>query len=80
MRKPKQSSGKTIFEQVPIELARTIARRETGATAAGLVSCSVCGNPVELEQCKINENGKAVHDICYLTTIQTRQSTGVSAP
>lgn len=78
MRKPKKSIGKTIFEQVPIALAKTIARRESGATAAGLASCALCGNPVELERCKINEDGKAVHDICYLTIVQRRQPTAAS--
>jgi len=79
MPKSRQSSVKMIYEQVPVELVKIIARRETNASTAGLASCAVCGNPVKLEQCKINEYGKAVHETCYLTSIKKRRPTGAGA-
>lgn len=31
--------------------------------------CWVCGAPVSLEECKIDEHGEAVHEKCYVTMI-----------
>ena len=28
--------------------------------------CAICGKPVPLENCKFDENGKAVHEDCYV--------------
>jgi hypothetical protein len=28
--------------------------------------CAICGKPVSLESCKFDENGKAVHEDCYV--------------
>jgi len=28
--------------------------------------CAICGKPVPLESCKFDENGKAVHEDCYV--------------
>jgi len=53
--------SKTHFEQVPLELARKAAEAVTSA----LISCAICGKPVVLEKCKIDEKGLAVHENCY---------------
>ena len=34
--------------------------------------CSICYTPVELENCKIDENGRAVHSDCYDKRVQHR--------
>jgi hypothetical protein len=35
--------------------------------------CWVCGNPIDLKNCKIDEQGLAVHPWCYLRLIVTNQ-------
>jgi hypothetical protein len=66
MSKRKTHSRKTSFEQIPITVAKKIAEDELNRFS-GQVLCSLCGDPVRLENCKIDEYGKAVHDHCYLT-------------
>jgi hypothetical protein len=29
-------------------------------------TCALCNDPVELETCKTDESGKAIHEECYL--------------
>ena len=60
---------KTSFEQVPVEFALKVAEREMMAATAMPTSCAVCGNPVDLENCKTDERGKAVHQKCYVARI-----------
>jgi hypothetical protein len=31
--------------------------------------CAICKNPVNLEQSKADEHGKAVHEVCYVAKI-----------
>jgi hypothetical protein len=33
--------------------------------------CWTCGTPVSLETCKIDQRGKAVHELCYVAKIIT---------
>jgi hypothetical protein len=56
----------THFEQVPLSVVKKIAREKALSSASNLVACVICGAPVELEHCKINENGRAVHEKCYV--------------
>lgn len=63
--------GKTYFEQVPLELAKQVALREdAGLSSARPVLCVICGVPTELERCKIDEAGEAVHDKCYFAKVK----------
>jgi hypothetical protein len=55
----------TIFEQVPIDIVRKIAIRDAGHWITDLASCAICGRAVELECCKTDEHGEAVHEKCY---------------
>jgi hypothetical protein len=57
---------KTHFEQVPVAVAKQVAEQELHAIASGLVSCVICGAPVQLEDCNIDEIGRAVHGKCYI--------------
>ena len=59
----------TYFEQVPIELALRVARQEARKSATRLVSCAICKMPVELECCKIDEDGEPVHESCYIAKL-----------
>lgn len=34
-----------------------------------VISCHICGRPVQLEKAVSNETGKAVHSECYLRSI-----------
>jgi hypothetical protein len=60
------------FEDVPVEIARDVARRErkekTNAHARANV-CRICGEEVQLEQCKIDEDGGPVHGDCYVKKV-----------
>jgi hypothetical protein len=37
--------------------------------------CFICHTPVELEISKTDENGRAVHERCYLRRLRQRQAT-----
>ena len=41
------------------------------------VSCQLCHKPVKLENARVNELGKAVHEECY---VQALQMAGPSNP
>jgi hypothetical protein len=36
--------------------------------------CWICGKAVLLEVCKIDEQGRAVHETCYLTSVLPDQA------
>ena len=64
---PKQ---KTYFEQIPLNLvlkALHIAQTHS-------VSCAVCGKPVDLQTCKVDEDGTAIHDACYFERVSRTKS------
>jgi hypothetical protein len=61
---------KTFFEQVPLEIAKK-AIREYGPGAPPIV-CGLCAKSIALENCKIDENGRAVHEDCYFYTLSSR--------
>jgi len=33
-------------------------------------ACWICGNPVALEECKTDEDGQAVHELCYVEKVK----------
>ena len=69
--------AKTYFDQVPLSVAKDVAIREdAGLSNPRVVLCVICGAPIELEQCKIDEKGEAVHDKCYLAKVKPRASFG----
>lgn len=57
--------SKTHFEQVPLDVVKRIAKDGT----SGPVLCALCGYSVVLEKCKIDENGMAVHQDCYVRKV-----------
>jgi hypothetical protein len=61
----------TYFEQVPLAVAIQVAQAEARSSNNGMARCAICGAPIELERCKIDEDGDAVHDKCYLTKINS---------
>lgn len=61
--------AKTHFEMVPVAIAKQVGRATAGSAAGGPVLCAICETQVLLEQCKINENGEAVHDRCYVAKV-----------
>lgn len=40
------------------------------AFMASSVRCKLCNEPMMLENARIDESGKAVHEDCYLKTLQ----------
>ena len=69
--------AKHYFEQVPLALAKQIAVREdAGLPNPQLVLCAICGTMIELEHCKIDEKGDAVHDKCYFAKVKPRPKFG----
>jgi hypothetical protein len=59
---------KTHFEQVPISLVAKVATQSSELEQPPVV-CSICSQNVMLEQCKIDEHGKPVHENCYVTKL-----------
>ena len=55
------------FEQVPLAVAKRAAAREKISSQS--VSCVICRKPVNLEDCKIDYDGSAVHEKCYVDKI-----------
>lgn len=63
--------ARTYFEQVPLELAKQVSLQEgAGVSGRRPVACAICGVSIELEHCKINEDGEAVHDNCYFAKVK----------
>ena len=61
---------KRYFEQVPLSVVkRKIAMNDDVMARTGSILCVICDAPVKLEHCKIDEDGEAVHDKCYLSKI-----------
>ena len=63
MQKPR-----THFEMVPVAVAKRGAATE-GRKRANSVPCVICSSPVTLESCKIDEEGDAVHEKCYVARV-----------
>lgn len=42
--------------------------------------CWVCGAPVSLEECKVDEHGEVVHETCYVTKVARSKIVPVPAP
>jgi hypothetical protein len=40
-----------------------------------LPKCSICNEPVELETAKTDEDGKAVHEDCYIRRARLKEIT-----
>jgi hypothetical protein len=59
------------FESVPVEVARSVAQREKMMTLARTSVCAICEEHVNLEQCKVDENGDPVHGECYVKKVQS---------
>ena len=57
--------SKTHFEQVPLDVVKKAATDGVPAP----VRCALCGKPVVLEKCKIDEAGLAVHQDCYVRKV-----------
>ena len=65
----------TYFEQVPVAQVKAVAH-EILRPPAGFAFCAICDETVELERCKTDEDGDAVHEDCYVSKLaQTSRST-----
>jgi hypothetical protein len=61
------------FEDVPVEIARNVARRERKTKLnrhTRTSMCAICGEAVKLEHCKVDESGFAVHGDCYVKKVR----------
>ena len=47
---------------------------DTSAHPVWVPTCALCNSPVQLETCKTDERGSAVHDECYFRKIRSTQS------
>jgi hypothetical protein len=48
---------------------------QLGLDASGLPRCLLCGKPVSLDTSKTDENGKAIHEECYVLRMRLRRAT-----
>jgi hypothetical protein len=39
-----------------------------------LIKCAICGKPISLEQSKVSEDGKPVHEQCYLAKVRLEKA------
>lgn len=67
--KTNSMKSRTYFEQVPIAVAKQIAREEASTVLPVRPSCWICSIPVRLERCKIDEYGRAVHETCHVSRL-----------
>lgn len=56
---------KTYFEQIPLNAALKAAEQ----VQMRPVPCAICGKPVALENCNIDEEGIPVHAACYFRKV-----------
>ena len=35
-----------------------------------LIKCTFCGKPISLEESKVSENGKPIHEECYIARLK----------
>ena len=38
--------------------------------------CPICDKPCELTSCKIDEDGRAIHECCYLLKLSQKPTSG----
>jgi hypothetical protein len=48
---------------------------QLGLDSSGLPRCLLCGKPVPLDTSKTDENGKDVHEECYVLRMRLRRAT-----
>ena len=60
---------KTYFEQVPLAVVKKAVGLEILPSHSDLACCVICNEPVELERCKTDEGGDAVHEHCYVSKV-----------
>lgn len=48
---------------------------QLASSHSALIRCSLCDMPVPIESSKTDENGKAVHEECYLLRLRLEQAT-----
>jgi hypothetical protein len=68
---------RTFFEQVPLDLVKlnlVQQVRDEDRRASRLTLCAICGIPVELEFCKTDEAGDAIHEQCYIAKMARTKS------
>jgi hypothetical protein len=66
----------TSFEQIPVALVKKLAEKEVALQSSCFIPCAICGKPVDLELCKTNETGNAVHGKCYVGKMTQTQKNG----
>ena len=44
------------------------------------LTCWICGKPVEVESCKIDEHGQAMHEDCYIAKLALDRETRSRPP
>lgn len=44
------------------------------------LSCAVCKEPVNLEESKTDEHGRAIHENCYILTVKNRKDARPASP
>ena len=64
---------KTHFEQVPVAIVKIFA--ETQRPSSSLPMCCLCDRPVEIEHCKTDEHGRAIHEQCYVARLALEMAT-----
>jgi hypothetical protein len=74
------AQARTFFEQVPVALAKRVEFRESHKHRPHhVVTCTLCKRPVNLQECKTDERGMAVHEECYVANVVRRGANSFKA-
>ena len=51
-------------------VGRVVLRYAAMPTFHAPIKCAICDNPISLEDAKVTENGKPVHEECYVAKLR----------
>jgi hypothetical protein len=60
----------TYFEQISVEAVKKIAHTDLSTPRILFASRRIRGTPVPIERCKTDEWGRAVHEKCYVASVE----------
>src|SRR5713101_9947604 len=55
-------------------VGRLVLRYAAMPTSHALIRCAIFGNPISLEDAKVSEDGKPVHEECYVAKLRLASS------
>jgi hypothetical protein len=65
---------KTHYQQIPVRrvkeiMATLVVQSQMGNDIHPLLRCRICSQPVPVETAKTDDNGQAIHEVCYTNSL-----------